>query len=70
MALPGMLVHQVGSRHQWVPRKWWDLIVPMDDASREHYPLRNSLSRNVTYCLQPGVRKRWPTGALVDFLMD
>jgi hypothetical protein len=70
MALPGMLVHQRGSRHQWVPGKWWDPIVTMDEASGEHYPLRNSLSRNGTSYLQPGVRKRWPTGASTDFLMQ
>ncbi len=35
-ALPGMLMHQDGSRHQWVPQVWWDLIVTMDDATGEH----------------------------------
>ena len=28
-ALPGMMLHQDGSSHQWVPGKWWDLIVTM-----------------------------------------
>jgi transposase len=28
----GMMLHQDGSRHQWVPGLWWDLIVTMDDA--------------------------------------
>ena len=29
----GMLLHQDGSTHQWVPDQWWDLIVTMDDAN-------------------------------------
>ena len=36
-ALPGMMVHQDGSRHEWVPGRWWDLIVTMDDATSEIY---------------------------------
>lgn len=36
-ALPGMMVHQDGSRHEWVPGHWWDLIVTMDDATSEIY---------------------------------
>lgn len=35
--LPGMMVHQDGSSHQWVPDQWWDLIVTMDDATSEIY---------------------------------
>jgi transposase len=38
--LPGMMLHQDGSRHQWVPGKLWDLIVTMDDATNEHYVMR------------------------------
>lgn len=34
-ALPGMMLHQDGSRHEWVPGQWWDLIVTMDDATSE-----------------------------------
>ena len=30
-ALPGMMLHQDGSSHEWVPGRWWDLIVTMDD---------------------------------------
>lgn len=37
--LAGMLLHQDGSRHQWVPGCWWDLIVTMDDATGEHYSM-------------------------------
>ena len=36
-ALPGMMLHQDGSTHQWVPGQWWDLIVTMDDATSELY---------------------------------
>lgn len=35
--LPGMMIHQDGSSHEWVPDKWWDLIVTMDDATSELY---------------------------------
>lgn len=35
--LPGMMLHQDGSRHEWVPGVWWDLIVTMDDADSEIY---------------------------------
>jgi hypothetical protein len=34
--LPGMLLHQDGSRHAWVEEQMWDLIVTMDDATGEH----------------------------------
>ena len=36
-ALPGMMLHQDGSRHAWVSGRWWDLIVTMDDATSEVY---------------------------------
>jgi len=39
MALPGMMLHQDGSRHEWVPGQRWDLIVTMDDATNEHYSM-------------------------------
>ena len=35
--LPGMMLHQDGSKHQWVPGQWWTLIVTMDDATSEIY---------------------------------
>lgn len=38
--LPGMLMHQDGSRHEWVPDQRWDLIVTMDDATSEHYAMQ------------------------------
>lgn len=39
-ALPGMMIHQDGSTHLWVPGVYWDLIVTMDDATNEHYSMR------------------------------
>jgi hypothetical protein len=38
-AFPGMMIHQDGSRHEWVAGKQWDLIVTMDDATSEHYSM-------------------------------
>lgn len=35
----GMMLHQDGSTHEWVPGKKWDLIVTMDDATSEHYSM-------------------------------
>jgi hypothetical protein len=35
----GMMLHQDGSTHEWVPEKLWDLIVTMDDATSEHYSM-------------------------------
>ena len=37
--MAGMLVHQDGSRHEWVAGQHWDLIVTMDDATGEHYSM-------------------------------
>ncbi|MDA3831942.1 MAG: ISNCY family transposase [Spirochaetales bacterium] len=37
--LSGMMLHQDGSTHEWVPGKKWDLIVTMDDATSEHYSM-------------------------------
>jgi transposase len=33
----GMMLHQDGSRHEWVAGEMWDLIVTMDDATSEIY---------------------------------
>jgi hypothetical protein len=33
--LPGMMLHQDGSRHEWVPGCQWDLIATLDDATTE-----------------------------------
>ena len=38
-AWPGMMLHQDGSKHEWVPGVQWDLILTMDDATTEHYCL-------------------------------
>ena len=32
-----MMLHQDGSRHEWVAGETWDLIVTMDDATSEIY---------------------------------
>jgi len=37
--LPGMMIHQDGSTHEWVPGRKWDLIATMDDATNEHYDM-------------------------------
>lgn len=37
--MPGMMIHQDGSTHEWVTGKKWDLIVTMDDATNEHYSM-------------------------------
>ncbi|MDI3462859.1 MAG: hypothetical protein OJF50_001680 [Nitrospira sp.] len=33
--LPGMMLHQDGSRHEGGPGGQWDLIAPLDDAPTE-----------------------------------
>lgn len=35
--LEGMMIHQDGSSHDWVPAQRWDLIVTMDDATSTLY---------------------------------
>jgi hypothetical protein len=37
--LIGMMIHQDGSRHEWLTGQWHDLIVTMDDATGEHYAM-------------------------------
>jgi len=37
--LPGMMIHQDGSTHEWVRGRIWDLIATMDDATNEHYDM-------------------------------
>ena len=37
--MAGMLIHQDGSTHEWVPGHFGDLIVTMDDATGEHYSM-------------------------------
>ncbi len=36
-AMPGIMIHQDGSTHEWVSGEMWDLIVTMDDATNEVY---------------------------------
>lgn len=38
-ALPGMMIHQDASKHEWVSGQQWDLVVTMDDATGEHYSM-------------------------------
>jgi transposase len=38
-ALPGMMIHQDGSTHEWIPGQKWDLISTMDDATNDHYSM-------------------------------
>ncbi|MCX8126231.1 MAG: ISNCY family transposase [Dehalococcoidia bacterium] len=47
-ALPGMMIHQDASRHEWVPGQEWDLVSTMDDATNEHYSL--------FFCAEEGTR--------------
>ena len=35
--LPGMMLHQDGSTHEWMPGCQWDLIVTLDDATSTMY---------------------------------
>ena len=37
--LRGMMLHQDGSTHEWVPGRHWDLIVTLDDATSAHYSM-------------------------------
>lgn len=37
--LPGMMLHQDASTHEWVPGQHWDLVVTLDDATSEHYSM-------------------------------
>lgn len=37
--IPGMMLHQDASTHEWVPGGRWDLVVTMDDATNEHYSM-------------------------------
>jgi hypothetical protein len=30
-----MMLHQDGSTHEWVPGRWWDLIVTMGGATSD-----------------------------------
>lgn len=37
--MKGMMLHQDGSTHEWVPGYHWDLIITLDDATSEHYSM-------------------------------
>jgi len=38
-AMEGMMIHQDGSTHAWVPDVKWDLIITLDDATSTHYSM-------------------------------
>ena len=42
----GMLLHQDGSTHQWLPDQWWALIVTMDDANSKVYGVSTKYLQN------------------------
>lgn len=44
--LPGMMMHQDASTHEWVPGEIWDLVVTLDDATSEH--------TSMFFCAQEG----------------
>ena len=37
--MEGMMLHQDGSDHEWIPDKRWDLIITLDDATSTHYSM-------------------------------
>ena len=37
--MPGMMIHQDASTHQWIEGTYWDLVVTMDDATNEIYSM-------------------------------
>ncbi len=37
--MEGMMLHQDGSTHEWVPGRKWDLIITLDDATSRHYSM-------------------------------
>ncbi|MDQ6965525.1 MAG: ISNCY family transposase, partial [Mariprofundaceae bacterium] len=37
--MEGMMLHQDGSTHAWVPDVKWDLIITLDDATSTHYSM-------------------------------
>lgn len=37
--LPGMMLHQDASTHEWIPGENWDLVVTLDDATSEIYSM-------------------------------
>jgi transposase InsO family protein len=38
--IPGMMIHQDASSHEWVEGQKWDLVITLDDATNEHYDMR------------------------------
>lgn len=48
----GMMLHQDGSSHEWVPNEYWDLIVTMDDANSEIYTATFVMSYDRNLCMR------------------
>lgn len=46
--IPGVMLHQDASSHEWVPGQKWDLVVTMDDATKEHYSMFFVLEEGTT----------------------
>lgn len=65
--IPGMMLHQDGSTHLWVPKHYWDLIVTMDDATNEHYSMF-FVDEEGTWSSLWGVRKVIETRGLFSSL--
>ena len=59
-ALPGMMLHQDGSSHEWVPGRWWDLIVTMDDATSDIYSAFFVAEEGTMSSFQGGPRRSGP----------
>jgi transposase len=56
-ALPGMLLHIDGSKHQWLnDDRWYDLIVILDDATSEIY-YANLVEEESTRTVMAGLRE-------------
>ena len=54
--LRGMMLHQDGSTHEWVPGQHWDLVITLDDATSERYSTR--CSRACVRAFSPTRRRR------------
>jgi transposase len=65
--LPGMMLHQDGSTHEWVPGCQWDLIATLDDATSAIYSAFFVEEEGTMSSLQ-GVRKVIETQGLFSSL--
>ena len=58
LALPGMMLHQDGSSHEWVGGRWWDLIVTMDDATSDIWTRPSSSTKRAPCRASRGCPRR------------